>query len=65
MKSDDGKTVGMELHYKLIITKQKTGVFGTGGTDTIVVVGYKIITNVLDIDAAHLPSKRALNMLEF
>jgi hypothetical protein len=58
----------MELHYKVVITEQKTGVMakvGRGTTDTVVLLGYKFISQVLDVDANQLPNDEDLRSLRF
>jgi hypothetical protein len=58
------KTVGMELHYKVVITEEKQGMLGRG-KDTVVILGYKFIAHVLDVDPNALPDDTDLKALRF
>jgi hypothetical protein len=67
MKCGD-KTVGMELHYKVMIIEEKKGIMATvgrGTTDTVVILGYKFIAHALDVDPEELPDDKDLRSLRF
>lgn len=65
----------MELHYKVIITDEKFGMFQRiaglrrkgelWADDTVVILGYKFIKHALDIDPAKLPDDDAVKALTF
>ena len=67
MTKCDDKTVGMELHYKVIITEKKgmLAKVGVGTTDTVVILGYKYIAYTLDVDPKNLPDDASLKTLRF
>lgn len=65
----------MELHYKVIITEEKFGMFRRIGglrrigelwaDDTVVILGYKFIQHALDVNPAKLPDDEAVKALRF
>ena len=56
------KTVGMELHYKVVITEDKSMLHAKS---TVVVLGYKFISHVLDVDPSTIPDDQDLRALTF
>mgnify|MGYP002804387164 FL=1 len=52
----------MELHYKVVITEDKSMLHGKS---TVVVLGYKFISHVLDVDPSTIPDDQDLRALTF
>ncbi|XP_028398627.1 uncharacterized protein LOC114522194 [Dendronephthya gigantea] len=68
IKRCGNKVVGMELHYKVIITDEKVGALSrfVGGTnETVVILAYKYIEHALSTDPSTLPDEEKLKALSF
>ena len=58
----DNSAIGMELHYKVMIAEEKTGMLKLS-TDTVVVLGYKFIQYALNVDPSTIPDDQQTKAL--
>jgi len=59
----DGKTVGLEVHYKLKIFEEDTGRFYSPKKDTVVLIGYKCVAHTMNVPACHVPNTDKLKQI--